>query len=83
MKINEFQNKLINITRSVLKARGVEVNQIDMQLPLSEEGIGLDSIGRLTLLGEIEKVFYTEFPEEYWGRSTFRNLQEIVDFLKE
>jgi acyl carrier protein len=75
-----IKQQLIDITYDVLKERGIDTT-VDMETPLNEEGIGLDSISRLTLLGKLEGHFKIEFPEEYWGSKTFVNLEAIKTFI--
>lgn len=82
MTIEEISGTLIEVTKHVLKKRGI-THEIDIKNPLTQEGLGLDSIGRLTLLTEIERKFKINFPEDYWGSMTFESLSAIIQFIDE
>lgn len=80
MTIEKIKEKIIEITQQVLESRGLS-SEINVSIPLSEEGLGLDSIGLLTLLSEIEKKMKLDFPEKFWGSTTFQNLTEIIEYI--
>lgn len=77
-----IEQQLIAITQDVLKERGI-CTTFEMQDSLNEEGLGLDSISRLSLLAKVESHFEMEFPEEYWGSKTFTNLKAIEYFVSQ
>ncbi len=78
----EISEDILKIAKRVLQERGITGN-LDLMNPLNEEGLGLDSIGRLNLLAEIEKETRVELPEECWGSRTFDNLFSIIQFIYE
>ncbi len=82
MQTKKLEKTLLEITKKVLQARGIS-NTPDLNTPLSESGLGLDSIGRLSLLVECEKKFNFEFPEERWGNQPFNTLADIIEFLQQ
>lgn len=69
------------ITPLVADSRIKMLENENIFLPLDERGFGLNSLDRLKLLFEIEKRMQVDFPEEYWGDKTFKNLAEIIDYL--
>jgi len=77
---DNLSKRILEIVNRVLRERGIS-KKPNLEDSLAEDGIGLDSIGRLSLLAEIEKEMHIDFPEEYWGSRTFRNLEEIVQFI--
>ena len=80
---NDIIIELLDITNKVIKERGLEykVNLNELEIPLSEEGVGLDSIGRISLLVEIEKRLDISFPDKYWGTKTFNSIKEIWEYI--
>jgi acyl carrier protein len=77
---DNISKRILKIADRVLRERGIS-RKPSSEESLAEDGIGLDSIGRLVLLAEIEKEMQIELPEEYWGSRTFENLEEIVQFI--
>ena len=69
------------IAEEVLAARGVE-RVVSLDEPLGPEGLGLDSVGRLDLLAEVEKRCQVRIPEAYWGSRPLRNLNHLLDVAK-
>jgi len=65
------------------KGMNITTDEIDLNSPLQEHGIGLGSIEILTLMSEIEKQFKIEIPEKFWGNNSFQNLNNIIDFLQD
>lgn len=74
--------KITVITGRVLQERGIS-RTVDPYSPLNENGLGLDSMSRLSLLTELEQELNIEFPEEYWGSRTFENISAIVNYIME
>ena len=77
---NTIQKKLLSIIGEILGNINLPMN-IDFTIPLNQEGLGLDSISRLTLLCKAESAFSLEIPERYWGNEPFSTLVELVDFI--
>lgn len=77
----QIKNELITILVDLLEEKHIEYDDINMFLPLSEEGIGLDSTSRLVFMGKIEEYFNIEISEVYWGNKSFNNLNEIYQIL--
>ncbi len=69
------------IAREMLEARGIE-RVVSLDDPLGAEGLGLDSVGQLDLLGEIEKRCKVRIPEAYWGSQPLRNLNHLLDVAR-
>jgi acyl carrier protein len=82
MDRGNLKERFIETITKVLKKRGLE-REIKFEQPLDELGLGLDSMGRLELLIEIEKEFQLEFEEEDWGTNMFKTPNEILGYIRE
>lgn len=82
MSLNIIREQIIKIAKTVLLNRGIP-QEPDLTTSLAEDGLGLDSLGRLKLLAEIEKEMKVDLPEEYWGGSNFKNLGEIINLVSQ
>ncbi len=49
-----------------------------LDVPLGEDGLGLDSVGCLDLMGAIETECGVLLPEKYWTRKQLRDLNELI-----
>ncbi len=69
--------QVLNIAQGVMQERGI-VADPSLEAPLNEEGLGLDSMGRLELLRAVERGFQVDIPEKYWGVAVLQDLQSLV-----
>lgn len=76
----QLEERFLNILSGVMENRGLR-REIKLDLSL-QESLGLDSMGRLELLIEIEKEFQIEFEEEYWGTNAFGTPREILSYVR-
>lgn len=49
-----------------------------LDVPLGEDGLGLDSVGCLDLMGAIETECGLLLPEKYWTSRRLRDLNELI-----
>jgi acyl carrier protein len=56
---------------------------IDETVPLFEEGLALDSVVLVELIGFIEKRFNIELRDEALNMETFRNLQSVAQVIRQ
>lgn len=56
---------------------------LDETVPLFEEGLALDSVLLVELIGFIEKRFGIELRDEALNMDTFRNLQSVARVVRE
>lgn len=56
---------------------------LDETVPLFEEGLALDSVLLVELIGFIEKRFAIELRDEALNMQTFRNLQSVARVIEE
>jgi acyl carrier protein len=80
MQEQNVWNELASIAGMVMQEVGLS-GDIDWACPLGAAGLGLDSIGRLKLLAEVEEKMNVSIPEKYWGNDTFQSLREMHDFI--
>ena len=55
---------------------------LDETVPLFEEGLALDSVLLVELIGFIEKRFAIELRDEALNRETFQNLQTVARVIR-
>ncbi len=68
---------VLDVAARVMRDQGIH-HAPDLDIPLDEDGLGLDSMGRLELLHAIERELSVSIPEEYWGTKRFENLRHIA-----
>lgn len=61
----------------------LKYEDLDDTVPLFEEGLALDSVILVELIGFIEKRFNIELGDEALSTETFRNLQSIAKVIRE
>lgn len=61
----------------------LKYEDLDETVPLFEEGLALDSVILVELIGFIEKRFDIELGDEALNTETFRNLQSIAKVIRE
>ena len=76
----EFLKKMIIDT---LKLEDVTWEEIDSDVPLFKEGLGLDSIDALELVVAIEKIFNIIIEDEDVGKRAFASINVLAKFIQE
>jgi acyl carrier protein len=56
--------------------------EIQDDMPLFDEGLGLDSIDALEIVLELQRSFGVEIGDEQVGRKVLRNVRTIVEFIE-
>jgi acyl carrier protein len=56
--------------------------EIQDDMPLFGEGLGLDSIDALEIVLELQRSFGVEISDEQVGRKVLRNVRTIVEFIE-
>ena len=59
----------------------VQIEEIDADIPLLEDGIGLDSIAVVELITLIEEHFGLQFDEDELSIEPFQNLRTLTHFI--
>lgn len=80
----ELDPLVLEVAGRVMRERGIHIVP-DLDLPINEEGLGLDSMGRLELLQALEDASATGIPEKYWGGrklQTLRDMSRLIARLK-
>jgi acyl carrier protein len=65
-----------------LKLEEISVEEIDDDVPLFKEGLGLDSIDALELVVAIEKVFNVIIEDEDVGKEAFGSVRILAGFIQ-
>ena len=60
----------------------ISPEEIQSDMPLFGEGLGLDSIDALEIVLELQRSFGVEITDEEIGRRVLRNVRAIVDFIE-
>jgi len=61
---------------------GATERTASLEQPLGADGLGLDSLGVVEFLSELESSLHIHFPDEFWSRGP-RTLGDIVEFVAE
>jgi acyl carrier protein len=72
-----LSQKVLEVTAEMMRERRLTATP-DLNMPLGEDGLGFDSIGRLDLMGAIEMRCDLQIPEKYWGGRSLRDLNELI-----
>jgi acyl carrier protein len=57
-------------------------DEIGDEMPLFDEGLGLDSIDALEIVLELQRSFGVEIRDEEAGKRVLRNVRTIVEFIE-
>ena len=57
-------------------------DEIQDEMPLFDQGLGLDSIDALEIVLELQRSFGVEIADEEVGRQVLRNVSTIVKFIE-
>ena len=60
----------------------MKVEELDMDVPLFGEGLGLDSIDALEIVLELQRSFGVVVTDEQMGQRVLRSIRTIVDFVE-
>ena len=60
----------------------IKPEEIQDQMPLFDEGLGLDSIDALEIVLELQRSFGVEIGDEQVGKRVLLNVRTIVEFIE-
>ena len=84
MTREELENKIKGIVVESLDLEDLTVQDIETDVPLFGEGLGLDSIDALELGMAIKKTFGVTFSQNPAdNRAIFRSVKTLADFIQE
>ncbi len=72
-----LEQEILDIASRVMRDRGIE-KAPTLDLPLTEDGLGLDSMARMELLQTIEEATGVNIPERYWDGHGLKNLRDTA-----
>ena len=79
-KREEATALVMQVTEDFLRERELE-REVTLDSPLSERGLGLDSIARMELMGELERRGGLTIPERYWEATDTLTVGGLVDLV--
>lgn len=81
---SELRQKLKELIVTTLHLEGIDPSQIGDEEPLFSQGsrLGLDSLGALELLSEIEFQFKVRFESDGSAKQHFRSVATLADFVQ-
>ncbi len=83
MEEKELKNRLRNLIIDKLRLEGVKPEEIEGDMALFGEGLGLDSIDALELVVALEKEFGVTIDDEEVGAKAFQNINSLAQFILE
>ena len=84
MTRDELENKIKGIVVESLDLEDLAAQDIETEVPLFGEGLGLDSIDALELGMAIKKAFGVTFSQNPAdNRAIFRSVKTLADFIQE
>ena len=84
MTREELENKLKEIVVASLDLEDLSIQDIETDVPLFGEGLGLDSIDALELGMAVKKAFGVTFSQNPAdNRAIFRSVKTLADFIQE
>jgi acyl carrier protein len=60
----------------------IKPEEIEDDMPLFDEGLGLDSIDALEIVLELQRTFNVEITDEQVGKRVLRSISTIVGFIE-
>ncbi|GMW03126.1 MAG: hypothetical protein AMXMBFR84_42620 [Candidatus Hydrogenedentota bacterium] len=80
-KVNkDWSGEVLAVAARVMKGQGITIEP-NLDASLSEEGLGLTSMGRLELLAAVERELGVSIPEDYWGAKRISSLGHLVRLI--
>ena len=61
----------------------IKPEEIGSDMPLFDQGLGLDSIDALEIVLELQRSFGVEITDEEVGKRVLKNVRTIVDFIEQ
>jgi acyl carrier protein len=85
MNNNGMDDLIVKLKKQIIEVLNLEdmdVDDIDEQAPLFNEGLGLDSIDALELIVLIEKEYGIKIEDPNRGREIFHSVTTMADFIR-
>ncbi len=76
-EIGTLEQVVLTVARQLMAERGLN-GEPQLTSSLGEDGLGFDSMGRLDLLGAVEREGGVTIPEKYWSGRRLVTLADIV-----
>lgn len=75
--VNQVKTAIVRCLRMPIRPE-----EIKDEMPLFDEGLGLDSIDALEIVLELQRSFGVEIGDEEVGKRVLRNVRTIVEFIE-
>ena len=79
--MEDLINKLKTEIIGVLNLEDLEIDDIDSEAPLFNEGLGLDSIDALELIVLMEKEYGIKIDDPKKGKEIFYSVKTMADYI--
>lgn len=79
--MEDLINKLKTEIIEVLNLEDLEIDDIDSEAPLFNEGLGLDSIDALELIVLMEKEYGIKIDDPKKGKEIFYSVKTMADYI--
>jgi acyl carrier protein len=75
--VEDLRRQVLEIAGRLMREHRIQ-GAPSLDVPLGEDGLGLDSVGCLDLMGAIETECGLLLPEKYWTSRRLRDLNELI-----
>jgi acyl carrier protein len=82
MNENQLIGQVIDVVIDAVNLHHVDRNSIHAETPLSQEGLGLDSVDVLEVVVAIEQKFGVKVADAESGKLHFRTIGSIASFVQ-
>jgi len=79
MTRDQIEERLVKVLRA--SALSGSTREIEMDAPLGEEGVGLDSLALVQFLVALETEYKVRLPVDFWARADQMSLSQCGDFV--
>ena len=81
-QVLETPNRIKRLIVDSLHLEGIQPEMIEDEAPLFGEGLGLDSVDALELVGALEKEFGIKIKSQEMGREVFSSVSSLSQFIE-
>ncbi len=81
--MDELKQEIKALIIEALMIEDMEPTEIEDDMPLFIEGLGLDSVDALEVAVELERVYGVQFPEASKSRQIFKNVESLAAYVQQ
>lgn len=75
--VEDLRLHVLKVASRLMREHQVE-GEPQLDISLGEDGLGLDSLGRLDLMGALETECGLVVPKKFWSRVQLKDLNELI-----